>query len=263
MYKKGLVLSGGATYGLAHIGLLKRLEEKNIKCDYAIGNSMGSIIAAAYACEMTAAQVEAIATSVKITEIIDNFYYALFLVAFKKLTNKKSNGVFTLRKIDKYLRKIFKDKKIEDCKIKLEIPCVDLETGEVVIKRSGNIVDAILDSICIPGVFDPRVMNVDGMIRVNFPIVRASEVCQSIIGCHLSYLGKVERQVLDNSIINVILRAQEIMGYEQLVSSIDEAQENCAEVIIVNPKVCQFSVVDFGKIKEIIECGYNEAIRHF
>ena len=59
----GLVLSGGGARGVAHIGVLKALEENNIPIDYIAGTSMGAIIGGFYACGYSAAQIEEIFTS--------------------------------------------------------------------------------------------------------------------------------------------------------------------------------------------------------
>src|SRR5687768_11438250 len=56
--KVGLVLSGGAAKGLAHVGVLKALEENEIPIDYIVGTSMGGIIAGAYAAGMSPDQIE-------------------------------------------------------------------------------------------------------------------------------------------------------------------------------------------------------------
>src|SRR5262245_44418089 len=61
--KVGLVLSGGAAKGLAHVGVLKALEENEIPIDYLVGTSMGGIIAGCYASGMSPDQIEYMVTS--------------------------------------------------------------------------------------------------------------------------------------------------------------------------------------------------------
>src|SRR5215208_4915747 len=56
--KVGLVLSGGAAKGLAHVGVLKALEENNVPVDYVVGTSMGGIIGGCYAAGMSPSQIE-------------------------------------------------------------------------------------------------------------------------------------------------------------------------------------------------------------
>jgi len=58
--KVGLVLSGGAAQGIAHVGVLKALEENEIPIDYVVGTSMGGIVAGCYAAGMSPAQIEEI-----------------------------------------------------------------------------------------------------------------------------------------------------------------------------------------------------------
>ena len=59
----GLVLSGGAAKGLAHVGVLKALEENNIPIDYITGTSMGGLVGGMYAAGYSASEMEYIATS--------------------------------------------------------------------------------------------------------------------------------------------------------------------------------------------------------
>src|SRR6266849_2516896 len=61
--KVGLVFSGGAAKGLAHIGVLKALEENEIPIDYVAGTSMGGIVAGCYAAGMSPEEIEEIMTS--------------------------------------------------------------------------------------------------------------------------------------------------------------------------------------------------------
>lgn len=63
--KVGLVLSGGGANGLAHIGVLKALEEHQIPIDYICGTSAGALVGAMYACGMSPQEMEALVTSEK------------------------------------------------------------------------------------------------------------------------------------------------------------------------------------------------------
>src|SRR5690606_26103677 len=80
--KVGLVMSGGAAKGLAHIGVLKALEENEIPIDYVVGTSMGGIIAGCYAAGMSPDQIESIALSEQFLRYVNglpekgfNYYY--------------------------------------------------------------------------------------------------------------------------------------------------------------------------------------------
>src|SRR5690606_20440119 len=80
--KVGLVMSGGAAKGLAHIGVLKALEENEIPVDYIVGTSMGGIIGACYAAEMSPAETEQMELSEYFLRLVNglpeqglNYYY--------------------------------------------------------------------------------------------------------------------------------------------------------------------------------------------
>ena len=69
--KVGLVLSGGAAKGIAHVGVLKALEENEIPIDYIVGTSMGGIIGGCYAAGMSPNQIEEIVLSKEFTTALD------------------------------------------------------------------------------------------------------------------------------------------------------------------------------------------------
>src|SRR5438105_13321843 len=79
--KVGVVLSGGGAKGIAHVGVLKALEENEIPIDYVVGTSMGGIVAGCYAAGMSPAQIEEIFLSKPFLDWVSgkieqgNYYY--------------------------------------------------------------------------------------------------------------------------------------------------------------------------------------------
>ncbi|HEX8607743.1 MAG TPA: patatin-like phospholipase family protein, partial [Pedobacter sp.] len=82
--KVGLVLSGGGAKGIAHIGILKALEENNIPIDYITGTSMGGIVGAMYAAGYSPTQMEQIALSKDFQDWVGGRYTSDYSFFFQK-----------------------------------------------------------------------------------------------------------------------------------------------------------------------------------
>ena len=94
--KVGLVLSGGGAKGLAHIGVLKALEENHIPVDYITGTSMGGIVGALYAAGYSPSEIEYIAQSDDFQEWVNGRFKSDFRYYFKK---KPDNPAFLNAKL--------------------------------------------------------------------------------------------------------------------------------------------------------------------
>ncbi|MDP3881390.1 MAG: patatin-like phospholipase family protein [Nanoarchaeota archaeon] len=157
--KVGLALSGGGIKGLAHIGVLKVLEEYKVPIDYLAGTSVGSIIGAIYSAEPNAKKLEKEILDMKINSFFD---YTL-----------STQGFIKGDKIEQYLNKRLKSIDFKDLKIPLFLTAFDVNEKREVIFSRGNVAKAARASISIPGVFIPVVNNnrvlVDGSIVDSVP----------------------------------------------------------------------------------------------
>lgn len=172
--KIGLALSSGGAKGIAHISLIKGLEENNIKLNSISGSSIGSIIGAFYAIGYTGKEMSEIAESIKKEDIKKIFSRTIPLRSLLK-----NNGVRN------FLNKYFKNKRFEDLKINFSIVTTNLNTGESIIINKGYLVDAIMSSIAIPGVFEPVKRNhqvfVDGGVSTPILLSPLKDECDFII----------------------------------------------------------------------------------
>lgn len=149
-----LALGGGGTCGLAHIGVLKALEEHGIIPDYICGTSMGAIIGGFYACGLTVVDM--------IRECEKLKFFKLFDINPKILT---SNHLVPGKLTEKYLRETTLEKNFEDTNIKFSCIAVDLVKGKEYEFTSGPIWQGIRASISIPIVFKP--VEYDGKLLVD------------------------------------------------------------------------------------------------
>lgn len=165
----GLTLGNGSARGLAHIGVLKALEEKNIKIDFIAGSSIGALIGAAYASGMSVERMEELALEIDLKKIAQLF---ISKPAFTGLINGKS--------IKNYILSHIGNPDFSQLKIPFVAAATDIDTGETVVLNKGSVVDAVRASISIPGIFAPVKMNnrllIDGGVTLPLPIRLVKEM---------------------------------------------------------------------------------------
>ena len=189
----GLCLAGGGVKGAAHIGAIKALEEENIKFEYVGGTSSGSIVACLYACGFSADEMYEIfkkyCSKIKYVDVKSIFQLIIGLIFTRRIIIK---GLNSGKQIEKLINKVCNEKgiyNINDIKMPLAIPSVDLCTGEVICFTScksrsnildntifvndGNIGEVVRASCSYPVVFSPCQYKyrelIDGGIRENVP----------------------------------------------------------------------------------------------
>lgn len=159
--KLALVLSGGGALGMAHLGVLKALEENNIKPDIVVGTSIGALVGGVYCAGIPLDRIVEEAQKVKTFHLYD--------------LNLDVSGLLSGRNALRTIKNILgnKDYMIEDLPIKYGAVAVDVEKGEEVLFTQGSLLNAIRASISAPGVFVPlKIGNkryVDGGVLNNLP----------------------------------------------------------------------------------------------
>ncbi len=161
--KVGLALSGGGARGLAHIGVLKILEQEGVPIDYLAGTSMGGLIAAAYAAGLSPDLME---------------QEALRMASLRRLLaladpSLPRRGLFKGQKVREYLARHLGDRTFDDLRVPLTLVAVDLNTGQEVFLNQGQIADAVRATVALPGIFTPVEWDgqllVDGGLLDNLP----------------------------------------------------------------------------------------------
>lgn len=141
----GLVLGGGAALGVAHIGVIRVLEEENIPIDIVVGSSMGALIAGIWATGKNAKELEAIALEFEKKVNMLKLFDPVIPVS----------GLIGGHMIKRWLRKHLGDKTFYNTRIPLKIVAYDIKRRHEIVINSGSIVSAIRKSIAIPGVIEP------------------------------------------------------------------------------------------------------------
>ena len=172
--KIGLTLGSGGARGIAHIGVLKVLEKYNIPIDYIAGASSGAFAGAYYSLNDEIEGFEKICLSLtkkKVLSFIDPINPKKALIAGNKIKQE--------------IRRILENKDFNDLKIPLTIVATNLENGQEVRIKKGNLADAVRASIGIPGIFYPARLDdkwlVDGGLINATPVDVAREMGADIV----------------------------------------------------------------------------------
>lgn len=142
--KIGLALGSGGARGLAHIGVIKVLEENNIPIDFIAGSSIGAMIGGFYAAGLNIKEIEEIASSTDWRKV----FSTLFEPSFKK-------GLIGGEKVKTFIENYINGKSFEECKMPFAAVATDLKTGEVAVLKKGEMALAMRASISIPLIFRP------------------------------------------------------------------------------------------------------------
>jgi len=172
----GLALGGGFARGIAHVGVLKVLEEENIPIRYVAGTSVGALIGAAYCSGLSPVELERLASRVRFKHLAR---WTLSRYAFA--SNQRMNG---------FLSSILKVKTFEELRIPLAVTATDFSTGEAVVFHSGPLVEPVRASCAYPGMFQPVEIRgrllVDGMLAHAVPSVPLRRMgARRVLAVHL------------------------------------------------------------------------------
>lgn len=173
--KLGLALSGGGARGIAHIGVLKALEEADIGVDFLSGTSMGGVIAAAYASGLSAEDIEEIS---KEYGKLRN----LWRLADPTLPRQ---SVFQGKRLEAFFEKTLKVGSFEELRIPLTLVAVDLNSGQEVHFDRGSVAHAVRATVAVPGLLAPVEEKgqclVDGGLLNNLPSDAVREMGADVV----------------------------------------------------------------------------------
>ena len=270
----GLVLSGGGAKGLAHIGVIKVLEEAGIRPDYIGGTSMGSIVGALYAIGYCVDSLYSMGSdydwgyffsdeisrrdlALEEKEDADRFFVS---VPIQEKKIQIPTGVISGQNIDNRLNTIFApvygERDFDNFQIPFLCIATDIETGEEVVFREGYLPRIIRSSMSIPSVFNPIEINnkllVDGGVVNNFPVNRVKEMgADIIIGVDVGFDYYKKDEL--NSIIKIFEQSVFFYGEE-----LNTQNKNLCDILI-EPEMDKFSVSSFAAADSIIAAGEEAA----
>ncbi len=272
--KIGLVLSGGGAKGFAHIGVLKVLEENNIKVDYITGTSMGAVVGALYSVGYSPSEIEKVMVETDWDGILKDFpdrvdvpledkigkeKYPASIAFDKELNIYFPRGLKQGQKIYLKLKELLWEAEgIEDfdeLPIPMRIIATDLDSGEAKSFASGDLSKVISASIAIPTLFGPVEIDgrnyVDGLVTRNFPVEDVIKMGADVV------IGvDVGTQIKEKKEYNILTVLDQVLAIQSSGSTPD--QKSMVNYII-EPDISKFKTTDFEKVEEIIKAGEKEA----
>ena len=139
----GLALGGGGARGIAHIGVLKILEQEKIRIGAIAGTSIGGLIGAVYL------------SGWSVDEMVEKFSQVEQPKLYGHLKNEEPS-LLGLAGGTKVLNDLLGDRTFADLKVPFAVTAVDIETGQVLVINKGRLIDAVLATIAVPGILPAR-----------------------------------------------------------------------------------------------------------
>ncbi len=236
----GLALGGGSARGLAHIGVLKALQELDIKISLVAGTSAGSIIGALYAAGYSADEIAGLARGTSWRDLTHLVVPRISLVGHQRME----------RRLDELLR----GQDFSQLDRPFAAVTTDLYSAEPVVLSEGNVARAVTASCSVPGIFPPVELDdkllVDGGLVENVPVMTVRKMgADRVIGVDL-YATVSGVQRIDN-IIGTLMRSFEIMQRSQCLPHFQSAD------VCIGPDLAGESLIDLAKVDHYMGLGYD------
>lgn len=264
----GLVLSGGGAKGLAHISILKLLEEVDMPIDFISGTSMGSIVGGLYAIGYTAEEIEAIAINENWSRLFDDRVSRWLIPIEEKQWDSRyilslpmedfsiglPSGVIGGQQIGKMLSRltahVHGTTDFDDFPIPFTAIATRLADGSAIVMRDGHLPDVLRASMSIPSIFAPVTVNgmmaIDGGVARNFPVIDVLEMgADFVLGVNAS-TGTNEVDTTASSMLSVL--------NQTVFFHITETTRNQARLVdfMMQPEIGDFGMMDFDDVAKIL-----------
>jgi NTE family protein len=273
-----LVLSGGGARGAAHVGVLKVLDELRIPVDCVVGTSMGSIVAGAFATGSTIGEMESLISSVGLRDVLvddpprqekpirrkadDRLNYVGPEVGVHDGQLWLQPGIVSGVGLEAVLRRAVKVKGFVDFD-RLPVPfravATDIENGNMVVIREGEVAHAMRASLAIPGAIAPAQLDgrmlVDGMVVRNLPVDVGRELCGDVVIAVDVGTPLMKREEL-TSLLAVSQQMLSILTNQNVEESL--AQLTPSDILI-KVGLEGFTVADFDRMPQIEAAGEKAA----
>ena len=237
----GLALGGGAARGLAHLGVLKALEEAGVRADYVCGTSAGSIVASLYAGGYTWEEIAEVTRAMDWGDFVQPVFPRLGLVRANKLEER--------------LEQMLGDRTIEELEIPFRAVTVDLVGSQQYIFDSGPVARAVRASCSIPGIFEPVMMDdkvlVDGGVLNDVPVDVALDMgADFVIAVDLNS-DIVEGRKPEN-IFNVLMYSFAVMARGCRSNHLTRTGNN---IRIITPELKDYNYYNLKRLDELMQRG--------
>ena len=255
-----LALGGGGSKGYAHLGVIRGLEKLGFKIQGIAGTSAGGMAGAVYASGYSPDEI------------------------LTRITNSSQDGLYGFGRgasllgtkgIQGILSQFLKDKTFADLILPCALVAVDLKEMKEIIIQDGSVIDAVMATTAIPGIFPPKEMGnyllVDGMVLNPVPVNIARSLAPSLPVIAVSLSPTPERWKIyspwgktpENPLLRPISRTRVAQAFEVYFRSMDMTTHMLGEIrlemenpdLIIRPEVGHIGAMDKVNIKEVAEFG--------
>jgi NTE family protein len=263
-----LALGGGGSRGNAHIGVIRRLEKEKFKIKAVAGTSFGGIVAVFYALGHSPNEIEEIFKALDQTQLYGR-------------APDDGPSLLGVAGVTRWLKATLGDKTFKDLKIPCIVTAADLNSGREVLISTGPLVDAILATITLPGIFPARRMEdmelVDGGTIDPVPVAAARSLAPKLpvvavvlttrIGVPAQSWNLPLPEYLPRLLVNRIGKMRYAMAFDVVMRSLDIVTRAVTHYrlevdkpeIIIRPHVADIDTLDIVDVHEVALRG-EEAV---
>ena len=264
-----IAFGGGGSRGYAHIGVLRSLEREGFRIRAVAGASAGGIVAVSYAAGYTPDELEAMFANLDQSKL------------FARSPNE-GPGILGLSRAARLFEEFFGDRTFTDLHIPCAVVAVDLKGGREIVLNQGRVVDALLATIAVPGVFPPKIYGnvqlVDGAVLDPVPVSVARSLAPSLPVVAVVLDIKTEATSGFSSIqlpvavpiplVERLTRTRVAQAFNIFLQSVDVGSRALAEMrlkidnpeVIIRPDVNGIGLLDKVDVHQIVQKG-EEAFR--
>ncbi len=265
-----LALGGGGAKGNSHIGVIRRLEKEGVRIRAVAGSSFGGLVAVFYAAGHSPDEIEEIFANQDQTRL------------YGRLPTD-GPALLGLSSVERWLKEIFGDKTFDDLVIPCAVTAVDLNCGCEVILSKGSIVDAVMATIALPGIFPPRFIEnwelIDGAVLNPVPVSVARALAPKVPVVAVSLtepLGGVARtwsipiqmpSYIPRPIVERLARSNYARAFDIFLRSLDVVDRALADYrlkmdapdILIRPAITHIMTLDVVDVHQVARLG-EEAV---
>ena len=237
--KIGLALSGGGARGIAHLGVMKALEEAGVEVHAISGTSAGAVAASFFAYGYGPEETLHILTKTNLLKLI--------WPAFS------TQGLFSIHKSEAIYKKYLPEDSFDHARVPLRIVATNLNKGRAEVFASGSLSQAIKASCCIPFMFDPVKINgetyVDGGILNNLPAECLKGLCDKLIGVNVT-------PIIESDDFGSPKKLFERVSMLALSTNVSKSKPLC-DIYLELQSLRKYGTFDFKLGREIFDIGYQ------
>ncbi|MDD3242414.1 MAG: patatin-like phospholipase family protein [Eubacteriales bacterium] len=241
----GIALGGGASRGLAHVGVLKVLREHRIPIDLISGCSMGAVVGGIVASGCSLDYLEKICVQMSFMDSRKLYDVVMPRKGFIR-GDRALSVIYTL----------VGDKTFDQLDIPFSCVTTCLEDAKLLTLESGRVVDAIRASISVPGIFEPVMIDgkmcVDGGVMDRVPVKAVRDRgADFVIAVDVAYHGTPRPQA--KNLVEILYHSYELMEWQANRSVIDTSD------FLITPDTMPINPATLDQAEECIQLGYEAA----